>query len=100
MNKTATFIKTIPGMQGDMRLYRVEPPMEGEDRGDGPVPTFEHVAVSAAVVPFGSGPETYIFGCDSEGRDIDFAELDGSFRGGLDHAQALRNAGYEIKETN
>lgn len=100
MTGTASFIKTIPGMQGDMRLYRVEPPMEGEDRGDGPVPTFEHVAVSAAVVPFGSGPETYIFGCDSEGRDIDFAELDGSFRGGLDHAQALRNAGYEIKETN
>lgn len=99
MSGTATFIKTIPGMRGDMRLYRVEPPMGGEDRGDGPVPTFEHVAVSAAV-PFGSGPETYIFGCDSEGKDIDFAELDGSFRGGLDHAQALRNAGYEIKETN
>ena len=99
MTGTATYIKQIPGATGDMRLYRVEPPMKGEDRGDGPVPIFEQVAVSAAVVPF-SGPETYIFGCDSEGENIDFMELDGSFRGGLDHAQALRNAGYEIKETN
>lgn len=96
---TATFIKQIPGKRGDMRLYRVDPPMVGENYTDGSELSFDHVAVSAADVPF-SGPETYIFGCDSEGKNIDYLELDGSFRGGLDHATALRGAGYEIKETN
>lgn len=97
MSGTATFIKTVPA-RGDMRLYRLDPSIKGEGRDGFPV-QFEHVVVSAAVVPY-TGPETYIFGCDSEGKDIDFMELDGSFRGGLDHRQALSNAGYEIKETN
>ena len=99
MTGTATYIKRVLGATGDMRLYRLDPPISGEDY-EGRSLTFEHVVVSATVVPFGSGPETYIFGCDSEGESIDYGELDGSFRGGLDHAQALRNAGYEIKETN
>jgi hypothetical protein len=70
---------------GDAALYRVEPPHEGH----------EYVVVSAVVVPC-SGPETYIFGCDSLGKASDFSALGGSFRGQLDHVAALSNAGYEV----
>ena len=41
-------------------------------------------------------PETSIFSCDAAGN-IAFAErLPGSFRGAMDHEQALRNAGYVV----
>lgn len=74
-----TFIRRIDGYIGDARLYRDE---EGK-----------FLVVSAVVAPF-SGPETYIFSATEEGGATDFTELEGSFRGGLDHRQALRNAGY------
>lgn len=96
MTGKATYIKTMTGAVGDMRLYKLDPSITDEDHDDKPV-TFQHVVVSAANVPF-SGPETYIFGCDSQGNNIDFKELRGSFRGGLDHEAALLAAGYE--ETN
>jgi hypothetical protein len=81
---------------GDASLYRVDPPMtygdlcDEEDKG-----TTEFVIVSAVNVPF-SGPETYIFPADSDGEVVDWLELDGSYRGGLDHEAALRGAGYEV----
>ena len=55
----------------------------------------DHVIVSAVVAMF-SGPETYIFPANDKGEITDWGELDGSFKGDLDHAQALRNAGYEV----
>lgn len=65
------------------KVFRMSPPLDGH----------EHVIVSAANALL-SGPETYIFGCDKDGRVVDWSELDGSFKGGLSHDQALRNAGY------
>lgn len=56
----------------------------------------KHVLVSAVVAPF-SGPETYIFPADESGKVVYWGELDGSYRGGMDHAQALTNAGYTIE---
>lgn len=43
-----------------------------------------------------SGPETYIFPANEDGKVVHWAELEGSFRGGLDHERALRNAGFEV----
>lgn len=83
----ATRIKNLPRPTASesASLYQLDPPLEGH----------EFVVVSAVNVP-SSGPETYIFGADKEGRIVDWSELDGSFRGGLDHVAALENAGYEI----
>lgn len=88
-SRKAHLERHLTGFRGDARLYRCEPPLAGHDR----------VVVSAANVPF-SGPETYIFPADAEGKVIDYTELHGSFQGALDHAEALRGAGYEIAETD
>lgn len=94
-------IRDLDNFTGDAALYRVEPPMRGWTDEDGP---FSLVVVSATNVPY-SGPETYIFGAtdgadadDFEGCVIaDWCELDGSFRGALDHERALLNAGYVVR---
>lgn len=83
--KTATFIKTIDGWRSDARLYSLSEPLDGHD----------NVIVSAVVATF-SGPETYIFAATRDGECVDFGELDGSFRGGLDHERALKSAGYGV----
>ena len=84
--KTATELKrNLDGFNGDARLYRCAPPLDGH----------EYVIVSAAVV-FMTGPETYIFGATKDGEIENWSELDGSFRGGLDHVHALNEAGYEV----
>lgn len=69
------------------KIYELDPPHEGA----------KTVVVSAANVMF-SGPETYIFAATKDGKikDGEWRELDGSYRGGLDHAEALRLAGYEV----
>lgn len=66
--------------------YRLDPPLDG---------IYADVVVSAADVPY-SGPETFIFGANEKGEISDWGELPGSYRGGLDHEQALRNAGYTV----
>ena len=82
--KKATLVKMLDGFQGDARLYVLDEPLDGN----------RHVVVSAAVVPY-SGPETYIFAGTEDGEVGGWMELDGSYRGGLDHAEALRRAGYD-----
>lgn len=93
MSKTATFVREIP-MKGslgyhEVRLYQLSEPVDSEA---GPV---EYVYVSAADLPY-VGTETYMFPATADGEVIDWGELDGSYRGGLDHEQALINAGYEV----
>jgi hypothetical protein len=83
---TARFISDVNcTATGNQKLYKLDPPLD------------EHrfVVVSAAVAPY-SGPETYIFPADERGNITDWLELDGSFRGALDHEKALAGAGYEI----
>lgn len=97
----ATYIKDQNDFQGDARLYRVDPPMKGErfDDDTDKYETATHVyVIVSAVVAFGQGPETYIFPADAEGKVTNWGELDGSFKGGLDHARALQYAGYTIAE--
>lgn len=81
----ATFIKNVEGWQGDARLYLLDKPLEGN----------YFVVVSAVDVPL-SGPETFIFGADKNGHVSDYAELDGSYQGGLSHLQALKNSGCNV----
>jgi hypothetical protein len=70
------------------QLFRLSEPLED----------YYTVLVSSVVAVDTSEPETYIFGADVEGNILKWGELDGSFRGGADHAEALRRAGYEIEE--
>jgi hypothetical protein len=91
---TATKIKTLDDWRGDAALYRLSEPLDGN----------EYVVVSAAtlqsLVSFEleawQATETYIFGADRSGKVTDWGELDGSLKGTLDHAEALRSAGYEV----
>jgi len=43
-----------------------------------------------------SGPETYIFPANGNGKVLSFLELEGSYRGGLNHFKALEGAGYVV----
>jgi len=80
-------------------LYRLSEPVPyGHDYGedyetDQPEGHTEYVMISAATVMF-SGPETFIFPTDKEGNVIDWGEMEGSYRGGLDHEEAIRQAGW------
>lgn len=94
---TATYIRQITNgdYAGDARLYRLSEPVSygwdyETDKAEGET---LYVIVSANVVYF-SGPETFIFPSDSNGKIIDWAEMGGSFKGSLDHSKAIRNAGW------
>lgn len=85
---TATLVKQLEGFTGEASLYRLNPPMDGN----------EFVVVSATVAMF-SGPETCIFPADETGEITNYSEQDGSYKGGLSHAEARRGAGYTIAQT-
>lgn len=91
--KTARKIKDLAGFTGAAALYELSDFIEVEGTDE----IFSHVVVSATVAPY-TGPETYIFPANADGKVEDWGELPGSYRGGLDHEQALRNAGYEIEQ--
>lgn len=93
---TATFIKQCEGFRGVASLYRLDPPLEARDWRNNLEGTYEYVIVSAADDKF-SGPETYLFPADETGEIVNWDELDGSYKGGFDHARALAGAGYLIR---
>ncbi len=97
--KTATFIRAIVGCQGDQRLYRLSDPLRKSffDESDSEIGAQEFVIVSAATVL--GEPETYIFAASEDGAVTNWGELPGSFKGALDHEEALRGAGYVVPET-
>lgn len=94
--KTATLVKDrLEGFRGHAALYRLDPPIEYESE------RHEHVVVSSVTIPdYGGlgvgGPEAYIFPASPEGKVTGWGELPGSLNGTLDHAEALRDAGYEV----
>ena len=88
--KTARLVTELPPNEvgAVWKIYELDPPLEGA----------KTVVVSANNVMF-SGPETYIFPAAKQGdvyEITDWCELDGSYRGGLDHDEALGYAGYEV----
>ncbi|GAA1992592.1 hypothetical protein GCM10009718_32870 [Isoptericola halotolerans] len=99
---TATLIRDVSkNFAGHAALYRLDPPLRTTDYATDEPVEYEHVIVSATAVIF-SGPETYIFPGDPETDQVtSWGELGGSYRGGLDHAEALRGAGdgYDIAAT-
>lgn len=89
--KIATRLRTLPDWHGDAALYELDPPMAAETwRG----PVERRYVIVSAINQW--AVETYIFGCDADGSNVDFSELDGSFQGGCDHVRALNGAGYEV----
>ncbi len=95
---TATYLRDMAGFRGHASLYRLDPPATVNDwaTGSEEIRTTEYVVVSAVDVPF-SGPETYIFPANADGEVTDWGEMEGSFRGALDHQRALLDAGYSIE---
>ena len=88
---TAAFISEQGSPPGAIqRLYRLSVPMKNSEDE-----SFDYVVVSGVYALF-SGPVTYIFGADAEGNVLRWGELEGSFRGDIDHARALRGAGYTV----
>jgi hypothetical protein len=87
--KQAELIKDL-GFNGrsNQRLYRCNPPLDGH----------EYVIVSGADA-FGQGEETYIFPATKKGVVSNWGELHGSYKGSINHEQALKNAGYKIKKS-
>lgn len=86
---TAVFIKRLKGWLGDARLYRLSEPVD--PRGE---PT-QFVVVSAVTADI-TGDEVLIFPADKAGRVDDYREMTGSQRGTLEHADAIRDAGWTL----
>lgn len=95
------FVRKIEGWRGDAALYHLSEPVRAgfEPFGDEPDdrPLTDYVIISAVIVDL-SGPETYIFAATAEGKTFGpMAEMPGSFRGGLDHAEAIEGAGWVLE---
>jgi hypothetical protein len=86
MAPTAKMIKKMATMRGDARLFELSEPLEGNI----------HVVVSAIDNEFGT--ETYIFGCDNEGKITQWGELPGSQKGTITHTEVLNEIGYIVRE--
>lgn len=102
-NKTAVKVRELEGWNGVAYLYELSEPVTWEDydfdTGESHTHKTNYVVVSAVYVASDtSRPETFIFPCDSEGEVLSFGELEGSFRGDVDHVRALNDAGYEVIE--
>ena len=88
---------------GQARLYLLSPPMTytsyewAGDTYDEVEKSTEYVIVSATNT-VSSGPETYIFPAGKKGNITSWRELEGLFKGGLNHKEALKRAGYEVQE--
>lgn len=95
-NKDAIFVCQLTlDAEQDKRLYVLSEHIRYDDwQVDGPRYT-NHVAVSAVNNDW-CGIETYIFPADEEGEILSYSELDGSFKGDMDHAKALSGLGFKI----
>ena len=96
MSGVAVFRRRLrDGWQGDARLYQLYPAALCQHAGE-----VDFVIVSANVVPaaLGGKCETFIFPAACTGYVRSMVQMDGSIVGALDHAAALRAAGYEVGE--
>src|ERR1017187_1174798 len=65
-------------------VYKMEPPLKGY--GDD---AKEHSLVLVSANNVMGELETYLFGCDEDGKVIDWGELPGSMKGDVTHQEAL-----------
>lgn len=94
---TATHIRNLEGYMSDARLYKLSQPVMFKTKMDGPEHPTLYVVVSATNCPVTGRPETYIFPANEGGEVLDWLELKGSFRGELNHAKAIANAGWRLQ---
>ena len=92
----ATFIKDIKNWKGDAQLFKLDSKVPYDYNYDKEVMEKETQYVIVSAVVAYSGPETYIFPADRNGKFLDWGELNGSFQGGLDHKKALNGLGFKI----
>lgn len=91
----AKFIRDIKGWKSNVKLYKLSElvvcdPYNGDD-------TTEYVVISALDYAFDTGrPETLIFPSDKDGEPFRMLEMNGSYRGGTSHEQAIEGAGWEL----
>lgn len=78
--------------RGTQILWELSEPVTLEDGTD-----TRFVVTSAVQLPFGLPAETLVFAADSDGAITSFTDLEGSFRGGLDHERAIRGLGFEVE---
>ena len=77
-------------------LWNVHPPVRygcDYENDDAPEGETAYVVTSATNVMF-TGTETYIFPCTETGEILDWSELPGSFRGGLNHERAIMDLNH------
>jgi hypothetical protein len=93
----AKFVKNVTKhFLGTAILYEFEPPIEYDGSWDDkPILLPAKYVVVSAVCTY-SGPETFIFPSDENGKVLSWTELEGSIVGELNIEKALSNAGYEI----
>jgi len=90
--KTAKFLKKLEGWLGDAALYELSE-LASYEAIDKPGKT-KYVIVSAVDNDFGI--ETYIFPSDIAGVPFSMLEMEGSFKGEMNHEKALEYAGYKL----
>lgn len=93
----ATHVRDLTGWRGQAKLWKLSEPVTTHEWHGGPPSITEYVVTSAADVPF-SGPETYVFHATAEGEPVNWLEVDGSFKGSLDHDRAI--AGFCEAQTD
>ncbi len=81
------FAKKIKNISETQILWSVFPRINGH----------KWIITSAKDIPF-TGPETYMFGADENGHIVEWDELEGSYRGGLEHRICFQNIGYNTYE--
>lgn len=84
----AEFVQDLDSFTGVAKLYKLDQPYKMIDPIDAKEVDVHYIVVSATMA-FMSGPETYIFAADAAADILDWLELPGSYRGGLDHDEAL-----------
>lgn len=103
----ATFVRKLTDFRGDARLFKLSKPFQYDrydpsNKKEIPV-VVEFVVVSgidtSSIHELLNERETYIFAANSKGEISDWLELKGSFKGKIDHAQALKNMGYKTVPT-
>jgi hypothetical protein len=86
--KIAKLKKCLKNFQGNATLFSLSEPWFG----------YEHVVVSAITLQ--DGAETFIFGSDSQGVVLDWADLPGSSWELLSDKEILGSLGYEVLSDN
>lgn len=96
----AVFVRSLYNFDGEANLYRVDPPVTYPDENPDSGEWQEEGGNTEYVIVYASNSPnaTRIFPADEQGEVLSWSELPGSYRGGLDHKEALIRAGYTVQD--